>query len=95
VEEFGVVPKMNAAEARCPEGAEAPVAAPRPQPAAWPAPGAEALESPARRLQLELEQSWAAPETARWSSRRALAFIFVTNAVIWTGVVAGLRALFF
>ena len=51
------------------------------------------VESPARRLQLELEQSWSAAEQPRWSTRRALSFIVLTNLALWAALIAGARAL--
>lgn len=55
---------------------------------------AAAVESPARRLQLQLHESLAKPTAERWSARRSLLVIFATNAVLWTAVIAGVRALF-
>ena len=50
----------------------------------------EFIESPARRLQLELERTWAGAEaTERWSARRSLAFIVLTNGLLWTALIWG------
>ena len=53
---------------------------------------AQAVQSPARRLQLELEQNWSANAAPRWPARRALTFIVATNLVLWAALIAGLRA---
>jgi hypothetical protein len=52
------------------------------------------IESPARRLQAEIEQSWAAPETRRWTARRTVAFVVVSNVILWAAIIAGVRAIF-
>lgn len=51
------------------------------------------VESPARRLQIELRESLAKPQAGRWSARRSVVVIFATNAVLWTVAIAGLRSL--
>ena len=52
--------------------------------------GFAAVESPARRLQLELERSWASDARAgRWSARRSLAFIVLTNGLLWGALIWG------
>lgn len=49
-----------------------------------------AFESPARRLQLELERSWASAESSkRWSARRSLAFILLSNGLLWAALIWG------
>lgn len=86
--------KMNAARAEHRVEAEA-SAEPQIQQYLWPeAYERSAQESPARRLQLDLEENLAKPSPDRWSARRSLLFIFAANALLWTGVVAGLRSLF-
>ena len=50
----------------------------------------EHIESPARRLQLELERTWATAEPVnRWSARRSLFFIVLTNGLLWTALIWG------
>jgi hypothetical protein len=50
----------------------------------------EHIGSPARRLQLELERTWANSEPVhRWSARRSLLFIVLTNGLLWTALVWG------
>ena len=54
------------------------------------------VASPARALQAGLAASLAAQdEVARWSHRRVLAFLLVTGIVGWTGLILGVRAIFF
>lgn len=53
-----------------------------------------AVESPARRLQTRLQDRLATPQRERWSARRSVVFIFATNAVLWTAVIAGVGSLF-
>lgn len=49
-----------------------------------------AIESPARRLQLELERSWATERPGdRWSARRSLFFIVLTNGLLWMALIWG------
>jgi hypothetical protein len=43
----------------------------------------EPAESPARRLQLQLEHGIAEPVVPRWSARRAIAFMAVLSAALW------------
>lgn len=52
-----------------------------------------AVESPARKLQLDLEQSWWEPSPQRWSSRRSFAFIVMTSALMWAGLAAAVLLL--
>jgi hypothetical protein len=86
--------KQNAARAATPSQLEIPAQEPVQQAFAWePAEGAGAVESPARRLQLELERSLAPERGAKWSTRRSLAFILATNAGLWIALIAGARAL--
>jgi hypothetical protein len=60
----------------------------------WTRPGDRpAVESPARRLQVQLSESMAEPQIERWSARRSLLVVFATNVVLWTAVVAGVRAM--
>ena len=54
-------------------------------------PGAEAVQSPARQLQIELEQTWASEAPRTWSPRRAAVFIICTNLVLWAALVAATR----
>jgi hypothetical protein len=54
--------------------------------------GAAFVESPARRLQLDLEQELAKP-AQRWSARRTLAFVVLTNGLFWAGVICVVRGL--
>lgn len=85
---------MNAARADQQAAAEAAADPPVQQQFLWAEPGERApVESPARRLQSQLRQSWAAPSAERWSARRSLVVIFTANAVLWTAVVAGVGAL--
>jgi hypothetical protein len=51
-----------------------------------------AAESPARRLQENLERSWGEAQP-RWSARRTLGFVITTNALLWAGLIYGVRAL--
>lgn len=51
-------------------------------------------QSPARRLQLELEQALAgAPPEPRWSARRSLAFMVVSSCALWGGAIWLIRTL--
>jgi len=54
-------------------------------------PGAEAVHSPARQLQIQLEETWAAEAPARWSPRRSAAFIIGANLLLWGALVAAIR----
>jgi len=59
----------------------------------WARPGdRRAVESPARRLQLHLSEGPPEPQIERWSARRSLLVVFATNVLLWTAVVAGVRA---
>jgi hypothetical protein len=73
---------------------EAPRAPERPRwsPSADLEPGA--FESPARRLQLQVEAALAAPRADSWSARQTTAFLMLTNGLFWAGLVWGVRALF-
>ncbi|RAK60774.1 hypothetical protein DJ021_13640 [Phenylobacterium hankyongense] len=51
-----------------------------------------AADSPARRLQENLERSWGEAQP-RWSARRTLGFVIATNTLLWAGLIYGLRAL--
>jgi hypothetical protein len=94
LKEFGVVQKMNTARVEFRGEADASVGEPAQQPfLCGGLANASAVESPARRLQLELQHSLVAPEPSQWSKRRALAFIVITSAVLWSGLMAGARAL--
>jgi hypothetical protein len=55
--------------------------------------GAQAIDSPARRLQEELEANFAGPQAARWSARRRLAFIVGASAALWGALIWGVVAL--
>lgn len=73
------------------EAAVAEPSAPPPAPLAPP----PLDDGPARRLQQELERALSgAPAEPRWSPRRSAAFIVVTNALAWTALIWGLRAVF-
>lgn len=48
-------------------------------------------ESPARRLQAELDAAWA-EEPQRWSARRTLAFSTLVCGAFWVGAALALRA---
>lgn len=79
--------KMNAARAETSPGAEAPAAQRNEKYTHWSkAVHDGVVESPARRLQLDLEESWAAPSPQRWSARRSFAFIIMSSALMWAGV---------
>jgi len=39
-------------------------------------------------------ESLSEPSDQRWSARRFLFVVFVSNVVLWTAVIAGVRALF-
>ena len=70
-----------------------------PRPAARPAwsPSEEleaaAFESPARRLQLQVEAALLPPQT-KWSPRQTTLFLLLTNGLFWMGLVWGVRGLF-
>jgi hypothetical protein len=49
------------------------------------------VESPARRLQHDLERHWEAVGEPRWSARRTLAFVVLTNGTFWAALIYGLR----
>lgn len=49
-------------------------------------------ESPARRLQQELERALAGAGEPRWSARRSLGFIVATNGAFWIALIWSLRA---
>lgn len=56
--------------------------------------GLAAVESPARRLQIDLKRNWAQPEpVTRWSARRRLGFILATNALLWVTLIWGVAKL--
>lgn len=55
--------------------------------------GLAEVESPARRLQRDLEDSWRAAAAPRWSARRTLAFVLLTNGLFWGSLAYGLKAL--
>lgn len=68
--------------------------APAPPRERW-SPSAEtqgAVESPARRLQVDLETAILARED-KWSPRQTTLFLLVTNSLFWAGLVWGVRAL--
>lgn len=50
------------------------------------------VESPARRLQQELAFTLAQPE-GRWSARRTLAFVVLSNGLFWAALVLTIRAM--
>lgn len=50
-------------------------------------------EGPARQLQQELERALAGGEGAKWSARRSLAFILVTDGLLWLGLIWAVLAL--
>lgn len=54
--------------------------------------GAGSVESPARRLQQEIEFQLSGADEPRWSARRTLAFLLVTNGLFWMGVALVVRA---
>ena len=90
-----MVRKMNAARAEHHEEAEAGAELQsRRQFLSSEAHGRLAVESPARRLQLQLHETLLKPDPQRWSARRSLAIVFVSNAVLWAAVIAAVRALF-
>lgn len=95
-EEFGVVRKMNAARAERPVEAEA-SADPQQQMLEWEHVAdldVIFVESPARRLQIELERTWpTACDEERWSPRRSLSFILITSALLWGALVWGVTAI--
>jgi hypothetical protein len=74
-----------------------PEALPAPERPRW-SPSAElepgAFESPARRLQLQVEAAMAAPAHDKWSARQTTAFLLLTNGLFWVGLVWGVRTLF-
>jgi len=49
------------------------------------------VDSPARRLQQELERALAGAGEPRWSARRSLGFIVMTNGAFWIAAVWALR----
>lgn len=53
---------------------------------------AGSVESPARRLQQEIEFQLSGADEPRWSSRRTMAFLLVTNGLFWTGMALVVRA---
>ncbi len=53
---------------------------------------ADAVESPARRLQQTIEFQLSGADEPRWSARRTLAFLLVTNGLFWAGVALVVRA---
>lgn len=48
-------------------------------------------DSPARRLQQELERALSGAQDPRWSARRSLGFVVMTNGAFWIALVWGLR----
>lgn len=88
-----MVRKMSAARAEHGLAAEAAADPQIQQQFLWTRPGdRRAVESPARRLQAQLCESMPEPQVERWSARRSLLVVFATNVVLWTAVVAGVRA---
>jgi hypothetical protein len=55
---------------------------------------AAAVDSPVRRMQQELEISLAERDYPRWSARRTLAFMLLTNGLFWGGAVWAVLKLF-
>jgi hypothetical protein len=90
LEEFGVVPKSNAARAENRPLDVAP-ATEQPETKVWPDAAPDgAFGSPARQLQLELQRSWAAEEPGkRWSARRSFAFIAFSSGLLWVALIWG------
>lgn len=86
-----MVRKMNTARAASPAEAEAFAQPQVRQPLAWDAgDGSAAVESPARRLQIELERNWTVEaEQARWSPRRSLGFIIIASTLLWGALIWG------
>jgi hypothetical protein len=51
-----------------------------------------AFDSPARRLQQELERAMSGAGEQRWSARRSLGFIVLTNGAVWIALIWTIRA---
>jgi hypothetical protein len=49
------------------------------------------VASPARRLQRDLRLAYAQDAQGRWSARRSLGFILLTNGLFWAGLAYGVR----
>ena len=90
-----MVTKSNAARILAATGDEAPRRPPASKSRIGPVVGpAAVVESPARRLQLELEHNLGRVQAQRWSPRRTLAFVAMTNLVGWAALIWLVRALF-
>ena len=48
--------------------------------------GEEVVESPARRMQLQIEQALVEAPGRRWSPRKTLAFIVLFNSIAWLAI---------
>jgi len=57
-----------------------------------PAPPHATGDGPARHLQQELERALSGAGEPRWSARRSLGFIVMTNGAFWIAAVWGLKA---
>jgi hypothetical protein len=55
--------------------------------------GVAAMESPARRLQREIEGAFTAADERRWSPRATVAFLAATNGLLWLAIVWAVRGL--
>lgn len=51
------------------------------------------FDSPARRLQQELERALSGAGEPRWSARRSLGFVVVTNGAFWIAAVWALKTI--
>ena len=52
----------------------------------------DAVQSPARQMQQTIEMRLSAAGEARWSARRTLGFLLLTNGLFWAGVALVVRA---
>jgi hypothetical protein len=57
------------------------------------APDAAFVASPARRLQQDLHFAYGCETEARWSPRRTLGFLLLTNGLAWAGLIYGVAQL--
>lgn len=53
---------------------------------------AGASENPVRRMHDEIEHRMSRSGEPRWSARRTLAFLFITNGLFWVGLALVVRA---
>lgn len=82
---------MNAAQARKPAEAEAFVGPQPRDPDIWYVTvDPRAVESPARRLQMELRRNWTSEAgEERWSPRKSLSFILIGSCCLWAALIWG------